>query len=276
MQYENTIVINLVAGPCAGKSTIASGIFYKLKMKGIDCEQTLEYAKDRVWEGSYSTMDDQIYMFGKQYHRVWRLNHKVQVIISDSPLILSIHYAKFQSKYFENFVIEQFKAFNNVTYFIERDTEYNENGRVHSLEDAKKADQELKDILDKNDIKYSTVKTTEATDIITDQIMEMLKKQKEIKKDSVVLLYETNQYNPEEDGELRPVKYTVNDMYSCLTSPLTLFNGSEKDKKLISELCKNNIECVKPKFVLYYTVNKEHYTVIQKVEYLGSVTYVLD
>lgn len=178
MQYDETIVINLVAGPCAGKSTIASGIFYKLKMKGIDCEQTLEYAKDRVWEGSYSTMDDQIYMFGKQYHRVWRLNHKVQVIISDSPLILSIHYAKFESKYFENFVIEQFNRFNNITYFIERDTEYNENGRVHTLEDAKKADNELKDILVKHNIEYITVKTTEATDIITYQILDMLKNNK--------------------------------------------------------------------------------------------------
>lgn len=172
--YENTIVVNLVAGPCAGKSTIASGIFYKLKMKGVECEQTLEYAKDRVWEGSYQTMNDQIYMFGKQYHRVWRLNHKVQVIISDSPLILSIHYAKFDSKYFEDFVIEQFNKFNNITYFIERDTEYNENGRAHTYEEALKADKELKNILDKHNIVYSSVKTTEATDIITNDILQKL------------------------------------------------------------------------------------------------------
>ena len=31
MQYDDTIIINLIAGACAGKSTIASGIFYKLK-----------------------------------------------------------------------------------------------------------------------------------------------------------------------------------------------------------------------------------------------------
>ena len=157
MQYDDTIIINLIAGACAGKSTIASGIFYKLKMKGVDCEQSLEYAKDRVWEGSYSTMDDQIYMFGKQYHRVWRLNHKVQVVISDSPLILSIYYSK-----------------HNITYFIDRDTEYNQNGRIHTLEQAKEADQKLKDILEKHNIEYTTVKTTEATDIITDHILDIL------------------------------------------------------------------------------------------------------
>ena len=174
MQYDDTIIINLIAGACAGKSTIASGIFYKLKMKGVDCEQSLEYAKDRVWEGSYSTMDDQIYMFGKQYHRVWRLNHKVQVVISDSPLILSIYYSKFKSKYFEDFVIGQFNTFHNITYFIDRDTEYNQNGRIHTLEQAKEADQKLKDILEKHNIEYTTVKTTKATDIITEHILDIL------------------------------------------------------------------------------------------------------
>lgn len=174
MQYNDTIIINLIAGPCAGKSTIASGIFYKLKMKGVDCEQSLEYAKDRVWEESYSTMNDQIYMFGKQYHRVWRLNHKVKVVISDSPLILSIYYAKFNSNYFEDFVVEQFNNFHNITYFIERDTEYNPNGRVHTIEQAKDADKKLKDILEKHNIEYSIVKTTEATDIITEHILNIL------------------------------------------------------------------------------------------------------
>lgn len=220
-------------------------------------------------------------MFGKQYHRVWRLNHKVQVIISDSPLILSIHYAKFESNYFENFVIEQFNKFNNITYFIERDTEYNENGRVHSLDAAMKADQELKDILNKHDIKYSTVKTTEATDIITDQILQKLEDMKKIKKDTVVTLYESKCYNGDErdengESKLHMIKYTANNMYNYLTQQLTLFAGSDVDKKLICELCKKNEKDENKKFICYYTINKEHYTCIQKVDYLGTVTYILD
>lgn len=61
-----------------------------------------------------------------------------------------------------------------ITYFIDRDTEFNQNGRIHTLEQAKEADQKLKDILEKHNIEYTTVKTTEATDIITEHILDIL------------------------------------------------------------------------------------------------------
>ena len=170
-QYENTIVVNLIAGPCAGKSTVTSGVFYKLKMAGVDCEMALEYAKDRVWEEAFATMDDQIYVFGKQYHGIWRLNGKVQVIITDSPILLSIYYSKMDSEYFNNFVVEQFNKFNNMTYVIERNTVYNQNGRVHTEEQSKEIDKILVNILEYNNIKYKTVKNTDAVDIITRDIL---------------------------------------------------------------------------------------------------------
>lgn len=61
-----------------------------------------------------------------------------------------------------------------ITYFIDRDPEYNKNGRIHTLEQSKEADQKLKDILEKHNIEYTTVKTTVATDIITDHILDIL------------------------------------------------------------------------------------------------------
>ena len=30
-----TVVINLIGGPCSGKSTVAAGVFYELKKMGV-------------------------------------------------------------------------------------------------------------------------------------------------------------------------------------------------------------------------------------------------
>ena len=37
MENKNTIIVNLFAGPGAGKSTGAAYVFAKLKLAGIDC-----------------------------------------------------------------------------------------------------------------------------------------------------------------------------------------------------------------------------------------------
>ena len=174
-----TIVLNLVGGPCAGKSTVASGVFYNLKCAGLEVELALEYAKDCVWNESFQTTNDQIYMFGKQYHKIWRLLGKVQVAIVDSPLLLSAYYRKFDSKYFDDFVVESYKQMNNVTYFVDRNTVFMQNGRVHTEEESKMIDKKLEDILIKYDLPYKHVKNTEAVDIITKEILEMIKNQKE-------------------------------------------------------------------------------------------------
>ena len=55
-----TLVINLIGGPCSGKSTIASGVFHEIKKMNINAELALEFAKDKVWEESFRTIDDQI------------------------------------------------------------------------------------------------------------------------------------------------------------------------------------------------------------------------
>ena len=165
------LVINLFAGPGVGKSTTAAKVFAELKMKGINCEMALEFAKDKVWEESFRTMDDQIYIFGKQFHRIWRLKDKVDVIICDSPLPISIVYDKENSEAFHTLIMEQFNKFANVNYYIERSTEYQENGRVQTKEEAEKVDKIVLDVLNKYDIKYKSINIDGASDVITNDIL---------------------------------------------------------------------------------------------------------
>lgn len=166
-----TIVINLIGGPCSGKSTIASGLFYNLKRLGINAELALEFAKDKVWEESFRTMDDQIYIFAKQYHKIWRLNSKVNVIITDAPLPISLYYMKEPSEYFDKLVIEQYNRFDNMMYFIERGNEYQSEGRIQTKEESIAIDNDIKKLMHKNNIDFKIIPQENALEIITDEIL---------------------------------------------------------------------------------------------------------
>lgn len=168
------IVVNLFAGPGSGKSTTCAGLFHKLKLAGVNCEMALEYAKDKVWEESYKILDDQIYVFGKQLHRIFRLKDKVDVVITDSPLPLSIYYDKSANPYFADLVMNQFNEFNNINYFIVRDDTYNSKGRMQTEQEAKEIDSEVSLILGHYNIKYTKVTKSEAVDKIFNDVMKLL------------------------------------------------------------------------------------------------------
>ena len=174
MENNNVIVINLMGGPGSGKSTAASGIFYRLKKMGVNCELALEFAKDKVWEEAFRTMDDQLYILAKQYHKLWRLRDKVDVIITDSPLLVSIFYNKTPSKYFNDFVIEQFNSFDNMTYFIERPDHYQQSGRIQNEEESKEIDITLKNIMDEYNVDYKVYSCNDAVNRIVADISDRI------------------------------------------------------------------------------------------------------
>lgn len=172
------IVVNLYAGPGSGKSTTCAGVFSKLKLAGVNCEMALEYAKDKVWESSFKVLDNQIYIFGKQLHRLWRLKDQVDVVITDSPLLFSILYDSSKNPFFRALILNQYFNFRNINYFIERNSSYNPKGRMQTLEESKNLDKALLEILDSSNINYSKVSKNDAIDKITNDILELLKDEK--------------------------------------------------------------------------------------------------
>ena len=108
-------------------------------------------------------------------HKIWRLNNKVQVIICDSPLPNSIVYDKEDSEPFHALVLEQFDKFNNRNFFIKRGTDYVENGRLQTLEEARKIDEKVLSILTENHIPYTTLPIDKASDTIVETILNELK-----------------------------------------------------------------------------------------------------
>lgn len=156
-----TICINLLGGPGSGKSTTAAGVFYKLKLAGVNCELITEYAKDKTWLKDYRTLENQIYVFANQYHRLWRVADQVDVVVTDSPILLSAVYGD-TSDIFKALVIETFYQYQNYTYFVNRVKPYNPSGRSQNEEQAKLIDSSILDTLMRYEVEYKEVSGNES------------------------------------------------------------------------------------------------------------------
>ena len=154
---KKTKIVNLYAGTGTGKSTMCAALFAELKFRDIDCEMATEYAKDVVWEKSFDKLKCQPYVFGKQLHRLSRLNGQVDYVITDSPVLLSLIYDLDKSQEFVNYALKEYKKFNNLNFFLERRKKYNPNGRMQTEKEAKEKDKEIKRLLDNNKIQYYNV-----------------------------------------------------------------------------------------------------------------------
>lgn len=152
-----TLVVNLLGGPGCGKSTTAAHIFAELKWKGIDCELASEYAKELVWEKRYKTFENQIYLFGKQHYRIYRLLGQVEVVITDSPLILTPIYDLERRESLKQLVLHEYNKVDNFNIFLTRRKQYVSNGRNHTEEEAKGVDRQILTFLKDNSLDYTTL-----------------------------------------------------------------------------------------------------------------------
>ncbi|SRR3989344_873814 len=149
-----TLVINLVGSPGTGKSTVAADLFAKLKWNNINCELVTEYVKGQVFEGRNSIFHDQIYIFAKQLHAIKRVIDKVDVIVTDSPIILSLYYGKNLSDSFKKLVLEEHHSVNSLNILLKRTKPYHKVGRNQTEEESNSIAVELKEILERNAIDY--------------------------------------------------------------------------------------------------------------------------
>ena len=173
---KKTVFINLFGGPGSGKSTLCSIIFSDLKMRHIDCEMALEYAKDVVWDESFRKLANQIYIFGKQHSRLYRLNGKVDVVITDSPLLNSIIYDDSKNQELKQLVLSEFKKLNILNYFVDRKFKYEQNGRVQNYEGALEKDNYYRKLLSENDTAYKNVNPgLENLSLIVEDVLNKLK-----------------------------------------------------------------------------------------------------
>lgn len=154
--------ICLYGGPGAGKSLTATNIRAQLGFKGYDIELVDEVIKDWTYIPRVPASCDSIFLLASQIEKEdIRLRAGVDFIVSDSPLMLQYFYAKWHDVPLQTpmlqATIEFEKLYPSINIFVEREDKfYSEVGRYEKLDEAKKIDDAIKEVLSDNGFDFSS------------------------------------------------------------------------------------------------------------------------
>jgi RecA/RadA recombinase len=161
-----TRIVNLFGPPSAGKTTVAYGILYKLKMAGYCVEFAPEYAKELVWRDDRDRLANQWHILEEQSARLAQYEGKVDIVVTDGPVLLTSFY---NQKYhphtdvneLDDMAMYYFERFSNVNFFIERLHPYEARGRYQTDTESFAIQDELRAFLDKRQVSYTTMHCTD-------------------------------------------------------------------------------------------------------------------
>jgi len=169
-----TKLINLFCGPGGGKSSIAAGLLYELKKRHISCDAPYEFPKLLAWDDNQSAIKDQLYVIANQHRGIVKSFSKVDYIILDSPILLSLIYKNYYdgleypsnlyTDSFDKMVLDIHSKYDNLNILLKRGVGvYNEKERYQKLESSIELDCLIKQTLDVNGIEYIEVEVDDNT-----------------------------------------------------------------------------------------------------------------
>jgi len=173
--------ICLYGGAASGKSITATNIRAQMGFEGYDIELVDEVIKDWTYIPRIPKDCDSYYLQASQMQKEdIRLRAGVDLIVSDSPLMLQYFYAKYHDVPMQEAMLsaalEYEKLYPSIHIFINREDKfYDEVGRYERLDEAKKIDNLIKDVMKENNIEFVEFSCLDQDDIIhyiTNKIIE--------------------------------------------------------------------------------------------------------
>tara|TARA_B100001287_G_C22616004_1_gene497607 strand:+ start:276 stop:809 length:534 start_codon:yes stop_codon:yes gene_type:complete len=174
-------LINLFGGPGIGKSSIAAGLFYKLKKKHVSCNNPYEFPKVLAWDKNNEAIKDQLYVVANQHRGIAQSYGKVDYIIVDSPILFSTVYhgyytkdypVEFYGDTFHKLVVDLHKKYDNINILLDRaESDYQSEERFQDIDQSLELDRLIKESLIKYDEPFHTVKVGKNT---VKEILKML------------------------------------------------------------------------------------------------------
>ena len=151
--------ISFYGGPCVSKSTISAQVFCELKKQNRNIELISEFAKDLAYSGVSIKPYMQLQIFAEQVARETRvlISNPETVIVTDSPVLLSIVYAQRYSypswKHLVSIARDMELEYPSLNFFLERgDCPYSQTGRYETLEEAKMMDNMIYRFLEEHNV----------------------------------------------------------------------------------------------------------------------------
>lgn len=179
-----TTVVNMLGGSGIGKSTTAAGLYYNMKLAGMNVELVREYVKVLAWQGTKIGQFDQVNIFGEQCKLEHTLYGKVDYIVTDSPIVLAPIYEVF---YHGDAMMEEaaIKFLNkaksegvrHVNIVLCRNKPYDTRGRYQTEEEAMDVDERTIAFLNKYSMPYYMIDGPDTERV--EKIMELLDGQKQ-------------------------------------------------------------------------------------------------
>lgn len=174
---RTTTIVNLFAGPGAGKSTLAAFLFSIMKARGYEVELVPKYFKDLAWDGHIPS--DKLYNFSQQRHRILRVVGKVDFAIVDSPILLTLAYDSDEPIPWDHtqLALACHNQYPSLNLFIARNPSFvfSENGRFHTLEEAQVLDMYIRNTLNLYRIPYHTLPVGFSPKQVADLVFQKLK-----------------------------------------------------------------------------------------------------
>ena len=157
---KKALVVNIYGGPGIGKSTTALQLVAELKKQGINAEYVSEVAKELVYAKAFDkldgSMESQKEILSKQRDRLDIIAGNVEVAVTDCSLMLNAVYLAEKNSEYTADVLSQYNEYNNFNFFLERDASipFEQEGRIHTLEQSIEKDNEILSLLIDNNIEF--------------------------------------------------------------------------------------------------------------------------
>lgn len=239
---KQTLIVNAFAGPGAGKTTSCLKAVAQLKKMGYVAEYISEYAKELVYDNPDmldGSAENQFQILQEQIKRQDRYLGKVDIIVTDAPILLnSVYNMEMNEEYGEMLheLNRQYEKanFSSFNFFVRRGNNYVQEGRIQNQQESIQKDQEIQNLLKENGLFYG-IYNHQSIENLANKIKytyERITGSQSMNKETVYQGYIYPKHNRQSDEKTKPIIVNGNSPEEIIAALQGWNRGRTEDMQL--------------------------------------------